>query len=380
MNNIIKGAAEAIIKRLPLKNIIIFESFPDFSDNSRAVFDEMIKQGINKDYLLVWTTHGAGELPEVLKGIENVTAENMNSAKYKYYYSYFAKAIIVSNYFMQKRREEQYYIFLTHGLAMKGIKDNRYSIPEYCYGCDFSALSYESAALDVEMLNTDRNNVNIVELGFARNDILSKKNEKVNELFDNKRIICWLPTFRQNKNDNTSHSSVSIPFLDDIKSAEMINNCAEENDIIIVIKPHPLQDLSSINNLSNIKVVDEKYLSENGLGTYELLANSNALLSDYSSVYYDYLLCDKPIGLCWEDIEEYKQLEGLKPDAEENAEGAEIINTVNELCRFIKAVANNEDSLHDKRNEIKNRIHKYTDFRFAERTVEHIMKKIKDAQ
>ena len=380
MNNFIKSAAEGIINKKPLKNIIIFESRPDFSDNSRAIFDEMVRRGINNDYLLIWTTHENCALPTELAGIKNVVALQMDSAKYKYY-SYFAKAILVSNYFMQKRREEQYYIFLTHGLAMKGIKDNRYCVPDYCFGCDFAALSKESGELDAEMLGAEKGDVNVVELGFARNDKLNIKDEKVRALFGGNKIIAWLPTFRQNKSDSSSHSSISVPFLYDENSAQAINDCAKENGVTLVLKPHPLQDVSVIEDmkLSNIRLVDEDYLNENGSDTYGLLANSDALLSDYSSVYYDYLLCDKPIGLCLEDIEEYKESEGLKVDFEENAVGAEKFYKASELCDFIKAVANGEDRLSDKRNEIKNKIHKYSDFKFSERTVDYIIKKIKDA-
>ena len=33
---------------------IVFESLPDFSDNTRAVFDEMVRRGINKKYKFIW--------------------------------------------------------------------------------------------------------------------------------------------------------------------------------------------------------------------------------------------------------------------------------------------------------------------------------------
>ena len=106
MNSYIKGAFELFLKRLPLKNTIIFESIPDYSDNARAVFDELVKRGVNEEYSLVWAAHSDGALPDDLKDLKNVVSVNMNSFKYKYYYSYTAKAFAVSNYFMQRRREE----------------------------------------------------------------------------------------------------------------------------------------------------------------------------------------------------------------------------------------------------------------------------------
>ena len=58
--------------------------------------------------------------------------------------------------------------------------------------------------------------------------------------------------------------------------------------------------------LSNLVFINDAFLSDNGIINYELLGVADALLTDYSSVYYDYLLLDRPIGLCWDDYEEYK--------------------------------------------------------------------------
>ena len=37
-----------------LKNVIVFESSPDLSDNTKAVFDEMLRRNINQRYKMVW--------------------------------------------------------------------------------------------------------------------------------------------------------------------------------------------------------------------------------------------------------------------------------------------------------------------------------------
>ena len=39
---------------IPKKNWIVFESVPDLSDNTKAVFDEMIKRKLNDKYTFVW--------------------------------------------------------------------------------------------------------------------------------------------------------------------------------------------------------------------------------------------------------------------------------------------------------------------------------------
>ena len=43
-----------ILNHLPLGNIILFESVPNLSDNTKAVFDEMIRRNMNQTYQLIW--------------------------------------------------------------------------------------------------------------------------------------------------------------------------------------------------------------------------------------------------------------------------------------------------------------------------------------
>lgn len=379
MNSYIKGAFEALINSLPLKNIIIFESSPDCSDNARAVFDELLGRGVNQDYTLVWALHKGNSVPADLAGINNVIGVNMNSAKYKYYYSYFARAFAVSNYFMQKRRGEQYYIYLAHGAAMKAIRDKRYSVPKDCYGCDFCVYSKYIGELDIENLNTKVSDVNMLETGYARNDVLFKESKRAGELFSSEKYIYWLPTFRQKKDDNSSVSSVAIPIIHNPEAVKQLNKCAAEYGITLVIKPHPAQDVTKINteNLSNIRFIDNDFLVNNCISNYELLAGSAALLSDYSSVYYDYLLCDKPIGLCVEDYAEYAQNEGFRVNYNEITKCAEKIYTADELCKFISDIANERDIFREERNAMKALIHKYADSDSSKRIADRIMSSIK---
>ena len=49
-----------------LKNIILLESNPDFSDNTRGVYDKLIEFGYNMKYQLIWITSNS----EVLKDIK----------------------------------------------------------------------------------------------------------------------------------------------------------------------------------------------------------------------------------------------------------------------------------------------------------------------
>ena len=45
-----KGLIRRTLLAMPLRNTIMFESVPNLSDNTKAVFDEMIRRNLNKKY------------------------------------------------------------------------------------------------------------------------------------------------------------------------------------------------------------------------------------------------------------------------------------------------------------------------------------------
>ncbi|MBQ9228564.1 MAG: CDP-glycerol glycerophosphotransferase family protein [Eubacterium sp.] len=384
MDRKFKERIEKIICLLPEKNIIIFESIPDFSDNSRAVFDEMLRQGINKKYRLIWCCHTATVLPPELQGAENVECVSVHSLRYRYYLSFCAKAFVISNNFLSKRSERQYYLYVTHGAAFKGIKDHRYKVPEGCYGCDFVTFSEYMGHYDAKNLLAD-GKVKLLPVGYARNDVLFHPPVDLHRIFPSftfDQAVYWLPTFRQkityDIEKTKQYTETTIPIIHDPKAAEGVNACAKKNGILLIVKPHPLQDISLINTegYSNIVFIDNTFLEASGVKNYEVMGACDALLTDYSSVYYDYLLCDKPIGLCWEDFEEYRENEGFIIDPDEVMGGGKKLYTEQDLCQFLQALKDGEDSLSEERQNIKNKVHQYADGDAASRTVAHILNRI----
>lgn len=384
MKNFVKPAVQAIFNLLPAKNIILFESIPDFSDNARAVFDELLRQGVNSTYRLIWCCHTETALPPELRNIENVECVGINSLHYRYYLSFCAKAVVVSNDFLKRRSQKQYYLYVAHGAAFKGIKDHRYRVPDDCLGCDFVTYSDFMGHYDAKNLQAD-GKVNLVPLGYARNDTLFDEKTDVKALFperDFDKLIYWLPTFRQkvtyHQTAKKQYSAVSIPIIHNRTDAERLNAFAREHRMLIVVKPHPLQDTSTLqkDGLSNLVFIDNDFLAAHHVKNYELLGASDALLSDYSSVYYDYLLCDKPIGLCWEDFEEYRENEGFVINPEEVMAGGHKIFNTDDCLRFLLTVESGSDALADSRHQLCDKIHLHQDGASSKRIALHLLSNI----
>ena len=371
--NCIKKSIEKIFTLIsnlfPLRKYILLESVPDLSDNTKSVFDEMIKRKINDEYKLVWIVKEKSDLYPKYNNVEYI-----NNKFLIIYYKFFSKALICCNGFLISRHKGQFSMYLTHGLPIKSTKDY-YVMPK--------SIQYmlSPSKLVNNIMSTEFNvPINkIVNLGYPRNDVFTKEKKcNIIDIFKKnyKKIIVWYPTYRQST-VGIKHGKTVLPIIHDPEIATEINMIAEQEKILIILKPHFAQDISSITklNLSNIKIIDDRFFVDNHISSYEFLHGCDALITDYSSVYYDYTLNNKPIAVIWEDIEEYKKNPGFAVDLDEYLKGAVKIYTSYDFCSFIKDVANDIDTLYVERNTVMKKVNQ-TDGKSAERVVDFIIKKI----
>ena len=371
----IAGFFKKILKSLPPKNLILFESVPDLSDNTWPVFEEMIRRGMNKKYKFVWLVPDSKkEFPR----IPNVSYIDWKTrlARYRYaWYNWRAKAMVYCNVFIGKKTPKQFGIYLTHGTAIKDVGPY-YNLAntdfDYVVTAGDGTNEFMAKALKI---SPDR----CIGLGFPRNDVLTAPPKDLHRFFegDFQQVIVWYPTFRQHKNGMATGSSDALPILHDTEAAKRLNAVAKEAGVLIVVKPHFAQDVSYIKdyNLSNIRFIDDSFFAENGLTSYEFVGSCDGMLSDYSSIYYDYLLCDKPVGLIWEDIEQYRQNPGFAVDMDYYMKGAEKLYTLAELESFVCGVARGDDPLKEARAEIDRAVNCASDGQNARRVVDFIVEK-----
>lgn len=375
MKNLIKKIASKMILILPkwtLKNYIVFESAPDFADNTRAVFDEMIRRGLNKKYKMIWLVN---RLDNTLGNIPNVKYV-LKTSKSKFKYLLFAKCGVCCNGKVYAYRKGQFSIYLGHGTTVKSVRQSMPPMGDKitCW----LATSENMKELFGYQFRADLDRG--VALGYPRNDVLTEPKKDLHDYFegDFEKVIVWYPTFRQNIGGiSASDSSDALPIIENHEIAKEINEVAYKNKVLIVMKPHFAQDVSYITelNLSNFVMIDDNFLHKNNLLSYQLVAATDALLTDYSSIYFDYTLVDKPIGLTWPDYKLYEKNPGFAIDMNHYMKGGEKIYTKQDLCGFITSVSENEDNLLDPRREIRDEVHFSTDGKNSERVVDFIIEK-----
>lgn len=387
---------DKLFSRFKLKNIILLESWPTYSDNSRSLFDEMIRQGVNNKYKIYWNifSHDTDSiknynlLKSQLTAYGNVKIINSYTGSFFYdllqkivktYVFNVAKVYIICNHHIEKKRSNQIYINLTHGAPLKCIKNHGYGSPVWS---DY--IVRLSDIFEENLKEPELNRAQYISLGYPRNDDLLKEKIDLHNIFDDRKfdkVIYWMPTWRQHSlNGKSVTQSSSVPIIHNVEKAAQVNSAAEKNNILIVLKPHFAQDVSKFKeiHLSNIVFITNEFLSEKKILNYELLRSVDALITDYSSVYYDYLLCDKPIGLCWEDFDEFNEKEGFAVDIEKLLSGGEKLYDVNDLCAFIERISDNVDLLSPQRKENVKLAHKYPDNNSSRRVVDFIVNILED--
>ena len=356
-----------------LKPIVLFESNPDYCDNPRGVYDRMIELGLNKKLKIVWFVTNRDRFDNV--NIENVEFVDWNNIKKVNYYKKHAKYIIDCNRFIFKKNKAQFRIHLTHGTPIKFAGD-------YCKGVgrtDYVVqISDYFTEITKELFNVSDEQV--ISTGFPRNDILLKKNNCVFfPEIKRKKTICWFPTYRNHKNHSTGKNifPYGIPSVNSEKELKELNNYLKKEGILLVIKLHPAEDTSIIKKLDfdYIKLVSDDIFDVDHTTLYHYLSNVDALITDYSSVYYDFLLTKKMIGLAICDIKEYSKVTRLVFDDFEKNVAGEYIYTFKDLLSFIHNVSiNNDISYDDRMNKIK-KYHKYFDDKSADRVISLMEKK-----
>lgn len=370
----------ALIRLIPLKNIIILESNPDFTDNAKALFDLMIKNNVNDKYKIVWFVRDPEEFKDIhIKNVEFLHFFGLSKAQRDAYTEYcynHAKIILDGNKYVKKRKQNQIRIHLNHGSPFKNALHYNLNIGEVNYN-----IVQSKFFIPVESEVRDMDPKKIIPLGFPRNDVLYEKQEfrfdKLDKL-KTKKTILWLPTYRNHSSLGSVKNKLrfGLSCVETDKELLALNACLKEKNVTLLIKFHPAEKLDLLENfkLSNIVILKDSELEEAQITLYQLFSKVDALITDYSSVYFDFCLTKKNIGLAISDIDSYIKEQG---DFQYNYKDAIVGNymyTNKDLLEFIEDVAEGRDRTYDKRMELVNRYDDYQDGKATERVYDFIKK------
>lgn len=344
-----------IFNCLPIRNnkIFLYSYYGSQYGCSPKYISEYIVKNYPNKYDVVWAFNDV-ESKKDIEGIRKVKIMSL-----RYFYELCTSKVIITNFRttqMFKKRKKQYYIQTWHSsLRLKQIeKDAEDTLPNnyvemakvdskkldlLMSGCKFSTDIFKRAFwYDGE----------IFEYGTPRNDILFENNVKFNnrikeklKINKRKKIILYAPTFRKNNDLNVYN----------IDYSKIINklNGKFGGEWIFLVKLHP-HLISQSNELVYSKnVLDVTKYDD----IQELLSVADILISDYSSLMFDFGLTKRPCFLYVPDLDEY-----IKSDRK-------LYFNINELP-FIPVKSN---------NELVNEINKFDSFKY-EKDLERFFNKI----
>ena len=222
------------------KKRILFYSNLGFRDNTRAMYDFMIKHGYNKKYEIICSLDDyekyKNNTPENVRFVSNLKGLAL-FFRSKYMFFSFGKYPI-------KPASSQQVINLWHGMPLKTVGN----LEKGCEKNDYYFFSYTIATS--EMFRDIMSKVfscpadKILLTGQPRCDCLFEQ-PKTNE-----KIIIWMPTYRASDRlssyEADFNSTLPFPIIENLNQLKEIDDILLNKGYKMIIKPHPLQNVSKI--------------------------------------------------------------------------------------------------------------------------------------
>lgn len=303
------------------KKWVLINSFggKKYDDSPKAIYEKMCKDVRFRDFEFVWAFHKPDSFD--VPGASKVKTDSL-----KYFLTALRAGIWITNSSMERglsfKPNDTFYVNTWHGSTIKKMGSD----------IDETNTSFRSLGkMKVDIMtaqNEEQANIfsrvfeipreNFLVCGLPRNDFLlsatpdyiDRIKERLN-LPKDKKIILYAPTFREF--DRDSRGVILKPPLD-LKKWEM----ALADEYVLLFRAH--YEVAAVLGLTTNEFCRDvtDYPELNGL----LLA-ADILISDYSSIIFDYALLEKPIFHYCYDYERYEAKRGMYMDIREHIHGSD---------------------------------------------------------
>lgn len=345
-------------------NTIVFHSTPDFSDNAKALYQYLVANGYSEKYDIYFAVnniaHCLEKYPDEARFIKFFDKNSKTINLHNLLTIFTAKYLIYTHsapfpLTAQRGHKEQLRINLWHGSGYKGQTSNNHK-----YHFDMVLVSgdlYTKPMMHFYNLTSPKT---IKPIGFPRFDWLLHPGiaaEKAAMAYTTKKIIIWMPTFRNSKIGilNESDNIKQFPIISTNVQWDELDELCRKLDITLLIKLHQLQKDYDIDfdSMTNIKTLTNTDLEAINVNLNEFLTITDGLITDYSSVAIDYLLVDKPIAFTLEDYDMYNETRGFIFDNPIQYMPGHHVYSFDELKQFFQDIAADIDTHREDRQQFK---------------------------
>lgn len=338
-------------------NTILYEAFfgRGMLCNPYALFLQLIEDPKYMKYKHVWVLDNVKNhtyLVNAYSNRKNVIFINYESRSYLKYLckaKYLINNVTFPSYFTKK--EGQVYINTWHGIPLKSLgfdmPDGKIAISnslrnfiqaDYLISANKFLTHIYNTAFKMENIYNGK----IIEEGYPRLDLLKKISEEdiYNKLRSfgvnierDKKIILYAPTWRGKTYANVD-TNVDCYF--EFKAG--LEKLIDISEYQILIKVHQRVYQLAKDNLT------EAFFIPATIDANEILSITDILISDFSSIYFDFLSTRKPILFFIPDAQDYKKDRGFYsdlgdlpgPHTDAISELADWINSIDNVCKTYK--------------------------------------------
>jgi CDP-glycerol glycerophosphotransferase len=243
----------------------------------------------------------------------------------------------------------------------------------YAPVCSTVGRAYRSASFDIPPLR-------VPIVGAPRNDRMLRADRRavrraVLGQDADRTTFLWMPSYRVTDFGGKlradavgAHPEATFP------PAELrrIDDWLVEHGARTVLKVHHRDSNRFAGDYRAIRVLRQGELEQRGLTLYPVLSAFDALITDMSSVWVDYLLLDKPILFAFPDIDDYRDGRGLNLEPFEHWVPGPFAQTIDELLQAMAEVVDGHDPMAAERRRARVRFHRFHDSRSAARLLDEL--------
>ena len=302
--------------------LILFNSYAGrkYDDSPKAIFEAMKVDPRFKDYKLVWAFHEPDKFQ--VEGAEKIKTDG-----FRYFKTALAARVWITNSSIERglhfKGKNTFFLNTWHGSPIKKMGSDIASDNQAFSSMGKSSVdimntqSYFEADIFTKCFGIPRDH--FIEVGLPRNDALANYSEEERNALRkrlglpvDKKIILYCPTFREYEKDENLGVVLAPPMnLDKWKKG------LEDNYVLLFRAHYEVSKVMEVKENEFVRNVTD-YPNLN-----DLMIVSDILISDYSSIFFDYSIMDKVMLHFTYDYDKYEEKRGMYFDIRGYLSGAD---------------------------------------------------------
>lgn len=310
--------------------LLITANSMGYNDSPKVIFEEIMKRNKFKDLKIIWALNNKEDMPKKYRDrVEVIKPDTLKYFKVALSSKYWLTSVNIERG-LQFKKAETVFLNTWHGVPMKTVGNAVKGRNDFNWQkTDYVSYSSEKEK-EIYIRDFKANPTSMVASGLPRNDelfnakpedfLMARKDLNLNT---DKKIIVYAPTWRENL-DVGGTDKIDIKIDWNLWEKEL------GQDYVLLLRAHPYTT-----KLLGVKFNDFVKDYSDYPAVNDLLLAADILISDYSSILYDYAILEKPLICFAYDYQDYKESRGFNFDPKlEMPEG--ILESQEEVLDKIK--------------------------------------------